>query len=61
MQLAQYSERQNNRTVQRKAEILVTQGFLNYIYHADFLPNNQDSTAYKELKGTLLRQNYFEK
>ncbi|CAI2186921.1 15829_t:CDS:2 [Funneliformis geosporum] len=27
----------------------------------NFLPNNQDNTAYKELKGTLLRQNYFEK
>ena len=27
----------------------------------NFLPNNQDSTAYKELEGTLLRQNYFEK
>ena len=27
----------------------------------NFLTNNQDSTAYKELEGTLLRQNYFEK
>jgi hypothetical protein len=27
----------------------------------NFLPNNQDSTAYKELEGVLLRQNYFEK
>ena len=27
----------------------------------NLLTNNQDSTAYKELEGTLLRQNYFEK
>uniref|UniRef100_U9UUY2 Uncharacterized protein n=1 Tax=Rhizophagus irregularis (strain DAOM 181602 / DAOM 197198 / MUCL 43194) TaxID=747089 RepID=U9UUY2_RHIID len=27
----------------------------------NLLTNNQDSTAYKELEGALLRQNYFEK
>jgi hypothetical protein len=44
---------------------LVTQEFfltilIQYIM-PNFLPNNQDSTAYKELEGALLRQNYFEK